>query len=44
VHEFYRVGHTNLNKHTIRIVKSLMDAKEMSFAEMRDYKVIDKTY
>jgi hypothetical protein len=44
VHEFYRVNHANLNKHTIRIIKCLMEAREMSYVEMKEYKVIDKTY
>jgi hypothetical protein len=33
-----------LNKHTIRIIKSLMETREMSFVEMKEYRVIDKTY
>jgi len=41
---FIRALSVLLNKHTIRIVKSLMEAKEMSFVEMKEYKVIDKTY
>lgn len=33
-----------MNKHTIRIIKSLMETREMSFVEMKEYRVIDKTY
>jgi mevalonate kinase len=43
VHEFYRVNHSNLNKHTIRIVKSLVEARELSFTELKEYRVVDKT-
>lgn len=42
--EFYQVNHANLNKHTIIIVEALMEAKELSFAELRDFRIIDKTY
>ena len=42
--EFYMVNHPNLNKNTIKIVKALMQAKELSFNELRDYRIIEKTY
>lgn len=42
--EFYQVNHANLNKHTIIIVEALMEAKELSFIELRDFRIIDKTY
>lgn len=42
--EFYQVNHANLNKHTIIIVEALMEAKELSFVELRDFRIIDKTY
>ena len=42
--DFYQINHASLNKHTIIIVKALIEAKEISFAEMRDYRIIDKTY
>lgn len=42
--EFYQVNHTNLNKHTIIIVEALTEAKELTFGELRDFKIIDKTY
>ena len=42
--DFYQVNHANLNKHTIIIVEALMEAKELSFAELREFRVIDKTY
>ena len=41
--DFYQVNHANLNKHTIIIVKSMIESKELSFQEMKDFKVIDKT-
>ena len=42
--EFYQVNHANLNKHTIIIVEALMEAKELTFVELRDFRIIDKTY
>lgn len=42
--EFYQVNHANLNKHTIIILEALMETKELSFAELRDFRIIDKTY
>lgn len=42
--EFYMVNHPNLNKNTIKIVKALIEAQELSFVELRDYRIIDKTY
>ena len=42
--EFYQVNHANLNKHTIIVIEALMGAKELSFAELRDFRIIDKTY
>lgn len=42
--EFYQVNHANLNKHTIIIVEALTEAKELTFGELRDFKIIDKTY
>jgi hypothetical protein len=42
--EFYMVNHPSLNKNTIKIMKALIDAKEMSFSELREYRIIDKTY
>ena len=38
------MNHANLNKHTIIIVEALMEAKELSFAELREFRIIDKTY
>ena len=42
--EFFMVNHPSLNKNTIKIVKVLIEAKELSFSELRDYRIIDKTY
>lgn len=42
--EFYVVNHPSLNKNTIKIMKALIEAKELSFNELRDYRLIDKTY
>ena len=44
ISDFYQVNHANLNKHTIIIVEALMEAKELSFAELREFRIIDKTY
>ena len=41
--DFYQVNHANLNKHTIIIVKSLIENKELSFLEMKEFKIIEKT-
>jgi len=44
ISDFYQVNHANLNKHTIIVVEALMEAKELSFAELREFRIIDKTY
>lgn len=38
------VNHPNLNKNTIKIVKALIEAKELTFTELREYRIIEKTY
>ena len=42
--EFYQVNHANLNKHTIIIVEALCETKELSFVELREFRIIDKTH
>lgn len=42
--EFYVVNHPSLNKNTIKIVKALIEAKELTFQELKDFRIIDKTY
>jgi len=41
--EFYQVKHPNLNKHTINIVKAIIEVKELSFVEMKEFRIIEKT-
>lgn len=44
ISEYYVVNHPKLNRHTIKILKSMVEAKELSFSELSQYKVIDKTH
>lgn len=43
ISEFYSVNHPKLNRHTIMILKSMVESKEMSFQELGQLRIIDKT-
>lgn len=38
------VNHTRLNRHTISILKCVIESKELSFAELTQFKIIEKTH
>lgn len=38
------VNHSRLNRHTINILKSILESKELTFNELASYKIIDKTH
>lgn len=44
ISEYYVVSHPRLNRHTIKIIKSMIEAKELSFQEYGYYKLIEKTH
>ncbi len=43
ISEYYLVNHPRLNRHSIKIIKSVIEAKELSFQEYGVYKIIEKT-
>ena len=42
--ENYQVNHSRLNRHTINILKTLIENKELSFAELAKCRIIEKTH
>jgi hypothetical protein len=40
----YNVNHSRLNRHTINILKTIIESKELTFAELAQYKIIEKTH
>ena len=40
----YMVNHSRLNRHTINILKSILESKELTFSEIASYRIIDKTH
>lgn len=40
----FMVNHARLNRHTINILKSMIESKELTFLELAQYKIIDKTH
>ena len=42
--EYYMINHARLNRHTIKIMKSVIESKELDFEELGHYEVIEKTH
>jgi hypothetical protein len=42
--ENYQVGHPRLNRHTINILKSVIQSKELSLQEVQHFRLGEKTY
>lgn len=42
--ENYQVGHPRLNRHTINILKSVIQSKELSLAEIQHFRLGEKTH
>jgi hypothetical protein len=38
------VNHSRLNRHTINILKSILESKELTFKELEQYRIIEKTH
>lgn len=38
------MNHTRLNRHTISILKCVIESKELSFQELAQFRIIDKTH
>lgn len=37
------VNHSRLNRHTINILKSVLESKELSFKDLAQFKILEKT-
>ena len=42
--ENYQVNHSRLNRHTINILKTLIETKELNFSELAKFRIIEKTH
>jgi hypothetical protein len=42
--ENYQVGHPRLNRHTINIIKSVIQSKELSLTEIQQFRLGEKTH
>ncbi len=40
--DYFIVGHNRLNMHTIRIVRSISESKDVSIEELRQFDIFDK--
>lgn len=40
----YMVNHSRLNRHTINILKCIIESKELNYQELAHYKIIEKTH
>jgi hypothetical protein len=40
----YQVNHPRLNRHTMNIMKSIIESKELQFNELAQYKIIEKSH
>jgi len=43
VSDFYSISNQRLNRHTIKIVKSLVEQKELTFDELAQHRLLEKT-
>lgn len=42
--DFYQVGHPRLNRHTINILKSMIQSKELTLGELKLYRIGERTH
>ena len=40
--DYFTVGHQRFNAHTVKIVKCVVESKEISLPELKNFGVIDK--
>jgi len=43
ISDYYNVNHPRLNRHTIKIMKSMIESKELAFSEYGQFKIIERT-
>lgn len=44
VADFYQVGHPRLNRHTINILKSMIQSKEFTLSDIKANRIGERTY